>query len=346
MSGLDSSRVTEMIDSYGVRGLSIATLKQGEVFTEAFGVKNIELHDPVTEETLFNACSMSKLVTSLLVLLLVDREILSLDEDVNQKLKSWRVPDDNWTSREKVTLRMLLSHQSGIKDPLHSFGELDFHAGFPIIKDLLAGRTPYCQEAVEVRNEPGTTFEYSDAGFCIIQQLIEDVCKELFEEVMKQEVFIPLQMMKSRYVRVKSELLESPFSLGYDKDGQEVTNSIYPYPAAAGLWTTPSELMTILIEIMDSIHGKGKLGLSPNFIKEMFTPQGEEWIGLGVFIEGKSSDVEMSSLGWGKGFQSMLVAYPLLRTGVVMMTNTDLGVHQMKGLLGDIYKIKKGNLIT
>ena len=109
---------------------------------------------------------------------------------------------------------------------------------------------------------------------------------------------------------------------------------VYPYPAAAGLWTTSSDLALLVIDVMSALKKESKVGISANQVNEMITPQGcKEWTGLGVFLDGE----EVSSLGWGVGFQCMLVAYPRLGSGLIIMTNTDQGVHQLEGIIGEVY---------
>lgn len=206
--------------------------------------------------------------------------------------------------------------------------------------ELLEGRTPYCKERIEVKYEPDSDFQYSDAGFCIIQQLIEDVCGKPFEVLMDELIFEPLHMKNSTFEQITFTVSRGQFSCGHNKKGEVVSSEypIYPYPAASGLWTTPTDLATLVIEVMNFLKGKSKMGLSESKAKELITSQGcKEWTGLGVFLDGSGQEIEFSSLGWGIGFQCMFVAYPYIETGVVMMTNTDLGVHQMKGIIGEIF---------
>jgi hypothetical protein len=95
----------------------------------------------------------------------------------------------------------------------------------------------------------------------------------------------------------------------------------------------------LVIEIVNYLKGSGKLGLPQRMIKKMITSQGcSQWAGLGVFLANSGQDLEISSLGWGVGFQCMMIAYPYLGTGAVIMTNSDLGVHQTKGLIREIVK--------
>src|SRR5699024_11819555 len=114
---------------------------------------------------------------------------------------------------------------------------------------------------------------------------------------------------------------------------------IYPYPAASGLWTTSVDLAEIVLELMHAKKGESRIGISEGLAKEMITPQkGKSWAGLGVFLEGSGIDVEITSLGWGVGFQSMMAAFPYLEKAAVIMTNAELGVHQLEGIIGEIYK--------
>ncbi|ANC77461.1 penicillin-binding protein [Fictibacillus phosphorivorans] len=334
--------IKKLMEDYQVAGLSIAEIDGGHIkSTDCFGVLENGTDKQVESDSIFSACSISKFLTSILVMKLTEQGILDLDEDVNEKLSSWRVPYNELNGNKKVTLRNLLSHQSGIIDPEGSFTELNLIIGNPSIVELLKGTTPYCKDPIEIKYEPETDFHYSDAGFCIIQQLIEDVMRKPFQDVMNELIFQPLHMKESTYKLPISEEEKKNVSCGHDKRGDVVDERypIYPYPAASGLWTTPSDLASLVIELMSSLRGESNLNLSRKKALEVMTPQGcKEWTGLGAFLDKNDKGIEISSLGWGVGFQCLLVAYPYLKSGLVIMTNTDLGVHQLKGIIGDIYK--------
>lgn len=331
----------ERMDYYKVPGLSMAVIDKGQVSTtECFGILEAGTNKNVDINTIFSAASISKFLTSILVMKLSEQRILDLDEDVNKRLTSWKVPENELTKNKKVTLRKLFSHQAGIIDPEGSFTEFTLTNGTPSMAELLEGRTPYCSAPIEVRYEPESNFQYSDAGFCIIQQLIEDVTRLPYKQVMNEHVFLPLNMKNSTLETTIPEAKSEWFSSGHNKSGKLVDGKypIYPYPAAAGLWTTPSDLAILVIELMNALKGESSIGLSASIAKEMISSQGvREWTGLGVFLDGSDEEIEISSLGWGVGFQCMMVAYPHLEKGVVIMTNIDLGVHQLKGIIGEIY---------
>ncbi len=127
---------------------------------------------------------------------------------------------------------------------------------------------------------------------------------------MKEEIFELLKMKNSLY-EVEKSVLEN-YAYGHNKNGEIVDGfPIYPYHAASGLWTTPTDLALLVIELIQSLKGKGKLGISSGKCEEMVCSQGNtEWSGLGLFLNHTAQEVEISSLGCGVGYQCMLVAYP------------------------------------
>jgi CubicO group peptidase (beta-lactamase class C family) len=339
--GLNNINIKERMEHYNVTGLGITLIDNAQIsMAEHYGLLEAGTTRNVNSNSIFNACSISKFLTGILVMKLTELGLLDLDEDINKKLKSWKVPDNEFTKNKRVTLRNLLSHQSGIIDPENSFTELNSNDGIPSMVEILEGKTPYCKVPIEVRYEPGSDFQYSDAGFCIIQELIEDVTGKSFEEVINELIFQPLKMDNSTLTITISEEKSESLSCGHNNSGESVDGkyTIYPYPAASGLWTTPSDLSILVIEVLNSLKGKSTIGLSVSKAKEMITSQGcKEWTGLGMFLDGSERELEISSLGWGVGFQCMMVAYPYLETGLIILTNTDLGVHQLKGIIGEVY---------
>ncbi|MGG4264721.1 serine hydrolase domain-containing protein [Peribacillus simplex] len=339
---LKNINIEERMKHYNVQGLSITLLEGGEISgTENYGILEVESNRKTNEESIFSACSISKLLTGVLAMKLVEEGLLDLDDDVNESLVSWKVPENDLTKNKKVTLRNLLSHQSGIKDSEGSFPELHSKIGFPSMVEILEGQTPYSKTPIDVKCEPESEFHYSDAGFCIIQQLIEDVTEKPFHQVMNEQIFEPLGMENSQFNTAMLEVDRQNFSCGHNKNGELVGGKypIYPYPAASGLWTTSLNLAELVRELMKAVKGESKVGISESLAKEMITPQrGKRWTGLGVFLESSEKELEITSLGWGVGFQCMIVAFPYLEKGAVIMTNAELGVHQMEGIIGEIYK--------
>ncbi len=147
--------------------------------------------------------------------------------------------------------------------------------------------------------------------------------------------------MVNEFIFKPLEMEKNEFSCGHNKNGELVDGKypLYPYPAASGLWTTSLDLASFVLELMNALKGESKTGISESLAKEMITSQrGKSWTGLGVFLEGSDKELEISSKDWGVGFQCMMFAFPQLEKGAVIMTNAELGVHQLKGIIGEIYK--------
>jgi CubicO group peptidase (beta-lactamase class C family) len=338
---LTKINIKERMEYHNVIGLGYTVIYNAKItVAEQYGFLEAGTTKIVNANSIFSACSISKFLTGMLVMLLTEQGLFDLDEDINKKLKSWKVPGNKYTKNKKVTLRNLLCHQSGIIDPEGSFMELNINDGIPSMTDLLEGKTPYCNVPIQVSYEPESDFRYSDAGYCIVQLIIEDVTGKPFEKIIDEQIFQPLKMCDSSFPVTISEGNSYNYSCGHIKSGKLVDGkyTMYPYPAASGLWTTPKDLSTLLIELINTLNGKSKAGLSVSTVKEMISSQGcKEWTGLGIFLDESKGMLEVSSLGWGMGFQCMLVAYPYLETGLVIMTNTDLGVHQLKGIIGEVF---------
>lgn len=334
---LDVAYIEERMKHHRVPGCSIAWIEHGRLMdSKQFGTVATGSGQRVKADTRFNACSMSKFLTSVLVMKLVETGQVALDEPVNDRLVSWQLTDVA-SKRCEVTLRQVLRHESGIIDATESFGELDVTFGRPSMTALLNGDTPYHDGPVQVTGEPGQAFHYSDAGFCVIQLLIEDVMERPFADVMRDELFVPLGMHASGY---DLEVERVTFASGHYKHGHPVAPIIphYPYPAAAGLWTTTEDLSRVVVKLMEAVKGNSR-ELSAWAVEDMLSGSASnQFIGLGVFLDGEQERRELSSLGWGIGFQSMLVAYPYIGKSLIIMTNAELGVHQMDGLIGDIYR--------
>jgi CubicO group peptidase (beta-lactamase class C family) len=190
---------------YHVPGLSLACIHNGTVeWTQAFGAARAG-GGPVTAETLFQAGSISKSVTSLAVLRLVEQGKLNLDTDVSQYLRSWKLPTNRFTEQKKVTLRELLGHTAGAT--VHGFEGYSTGKKVPTLVQVLNGESPANSAPVTIDFVPGTNFRYSGGGYTIIQQILIDATGEPFPDLMQELVLQPLRMVHSTF--------NSPFLRNY-----------------------------------------------------------------------------------------------------------------------------------
>ncbi|MEM9931699.1 MAG: serine hydrolase domain-containing protein, partial [Bacteroidota bacterium] len=242
--GLDVPKynVEERLKELGIPGVSVAVFKDGEVeWAKGYGMADSAEQRPVTTETLFQAGSISKAVAALRALQLKEKGTLDVDANVNDYLTSWQLPDNEFTTKEKVTTRRILTHTAGLT--VHGFPGYPRKDAIPSIPDILDGKGN--TDPVRVFKKPGTPFRYSGGGYTIMQQMIADLEERPFANIMDEEVLRPLGMEVSTYQNPLPEQHHARAATGYHSDGSEVAGKwhVYPEMAAAGLWTTPSELI-------------------------------------------------------------------------------------------------------
>jgi CubicO group peptidase (beta-lactamase class C family) len=166
---------------YRVPGVSIAVIDNYQIeWSCGFGAIEAGSTKPVTSHTLFQAASISKSFSALGALLLVEQGKLSLDKDVNLRLRNWKVPDNRYTAGHPVTLRELLSHTAGTT--VGGFPGYPRDAQLPTLIQILDGVPPANTPPVRVDKQPGGGWRYSGGGYEIVQLLIDDVSGEAFPE--------------------------------------------------------------------------------------------------------------------------------------------------------------------
>lgn len=325
----------ERMERYHVPGVSVAVMDDGEiVWARGWGVADEETGRPVGPTTLFQAASISKPVAALTAMTFVEDGTLALDVPVNDYLTSWRVPDNDFTADSAVTLRGLLTHTAGLtvwgfpgyrKD--EPFGDAPMATNEQVLDGL--GNT----DPVRVYKTPGISWQYSGGGYTVMEQMLEDVTGRSFPEVARERVLEPAGMRLSTYAQPLPENRWDEAARGYRADGSEVEGEWHTYPeqAAAGLWTTPTELLTLSAHLRRILLDPERDGLvSPSTLEAMFKPhrEGEEGFnsyGLGFGIQREGDDITFGHGGANEGFRAQWVVYRDRGTGAVVMTNGDQG---------------------
>jgi len=320
---LSTTTLADRMAALHVPGVSVAVIRDGKIeWARGFGVTRVG-GSAVTPETLFQAASISKPVTALAVMHLAESGKLDLDADVNQYLKTWKVPPSSFTEKTKVTLRELLSHTAGMT--VHGFPGYASDAALPSAVQILNGEKPANTPAIRVDTIPGTNWRYSGGGFVITQVLLEDVTGRPFPKLMNDLVLAPIGMTRSTYEQPLPPNRMAEAAMPYHPDGQAVPGGphVYPEMAPAGLWTTPSDLARYAIEVQKALAGKSNAVLSAATARKMLSPGQNRW-GLGVETGGGAGHPYFKHGGANEGFQCDLVAYEN-GDGAVVMTNSDRG---------------------
>jgi CubicO group peptidase (beta-lactamase class C family) len=322
---------------YRVPGVSIAVIDEFEIkWARGHGVLEEGGAEPVTRDTLFQASSISKGVTAVAALRTVEEGLLQLDQDVNDILTAWQVPDEAGRPAEGVTLRRLLSHTAGLNDK----GLIGYLRGeeIPTLREMLDGASPAHNPPWRVQDEPGSIWRYSNGGYIVVTQILEDVTGRPFVEIAQEAVFEPVGMASSTYEHPLSTVYQRRAASAHGKWGQPIFGKWLTYPemGPSGLWTTPTDLARLAVELMLARAGRFERVISREMADLMLTSQTEgvpyepftftdplyaDW-GLGwqllklgrasYFVHGGDDP---------QGFQSILLAAPDRGWGVVVMTN-------------------------
>jgi CubicO group peptidase (beta-lactamase class C family) len=317
--------LAERMTNYKVPGVSIAVIQGGRIaWARGFGVKEAGKSDSVTPATLFQAASISKPVAATAMLRLVERGTLNLDTNVNRYLKSWKVPDNKFTTTEKVTLRRIVSHTAGLT--VHGFPGYATTDPIPTVVQVLDGVKPANTDPVRVDTTPGSIERYSGGGTTIMQQLLVDVTGKPFPALMQELVLGPVGMTSSIYEQPIPAARAPEAAHAHTRDGKPIPGGwhVYPEMAPAGLWTTPTDLLKWAIAITDARAGRSASLLSQGMTQQMLTAQKSE-VGLGPFVGGTGRNFHFGHGGANEGFHSQLVMYPELGVGAAVMTNGDGG---------------------
>jgi CubicO group peptidase (beta-lactamase class C family) len=317
--------LADLMKTYNAPGLSIAVVEKYKIVeAKGYGVIEVGSKTAVTTHTLYQAGSISKPVAATGALSLVEQGKLPLDDDVNLKLKTWQVPENEFTKTQKVTLRRLMSHTAGLT--VHGFPGYDRDDPLPTLVQVLNGEKPANTDPIRVDTVPGTQWRYSGGGVTIEQLLMTDVTGKAFPLLMRELVLDKIGMSDSSYEQPLPPTRAAMTAGGTNGDGTEVHGRwhVYPEMAAAGLWTTPTDLAKFAIEIALSKQGKSNLVLSQKITDEMLTPVMNQ-VALGFFLD-KENPGQFGHGGADEGFQALLTMNADTGNGIAIMVNSDNGI--------------------
>jgi CubicO group peptidase (beta-lactamase class C family) len=335
--------ILERMDHYKVPGVSMAFLNRGEiVWSRGYGYAYADSSSRVDAQTLFQAASISKPVAALAALAMVEEGKIGLDEDVNLYLEGWQVEENGYTEQEKVTLRRILSHSAGLT--VHGFAGYAAGEEIPDLVQILNGEAPANSGRIYPDTIPGSLYRYSGGGYTIMQKMLTDVSGKPFPELMDEYVLSRIGMESSTYVQPLPEDLYATASAGHLQNGEMIEGRwhIYPEMAAAGLWTTPTDLLKYAMEVQQSNMGTSNRILSQQMTAEMLTPQINNH-GLGPGTGGEDGQKTFGHGGSNAGFRCQLIAFVETGQGVAVMTNSDMGGYLMDEILRSFSRVYKWN---
>ena len=310
-------------------GASVAVIDHFDVaWARGVGKRTIGVANVVSQGTPFQAGSISKPVFALAVMKLVEAGSLDLDADVNDYLKSWKVPaNDGW--RPRLTLRQLLSHTAGTT--VHGFAGYPAAGPWPTMSQVLQGLPPANNQPIIVDLLPGMQVRYSGGGTTIAQQVVVDVTERSFPDLMRELVLAPLGMSASSFEQPSPAVLRGEAAMAHTWNAVQTPGGYHVYPemAAAGLWTTAADLASLGADLLRTLRGdSSRLGLRRETIADMLRPQlrnqkiDQDFAGLGWFCAGDGKEFRFGHGGMNEGFTAEMRLFPAVGQGAVVMLNS------------------------
>jgi len=298
-------------------GAAVALVEQGEVvWSKGYGYADRSSRRPVTPQTLFQAASVSKSLSALGVMILVEEGKVSLDTPVESYLTRWRLPASEF-DHDRVTVARLLSHTAGFS--VHGYPGYPPSRALPSLEESLS-------RGVRVKDRPGMGFDYSGGGFTVLQLMVEEVSGRDFSEYMGRSVLGPLGMERSTfdYRDIDDRDVATPYGIM----GRKLRRREFTALAAAGLYTSADDLARFVVALMDGGTNRIRVrGLvSPETIDIMFTPREEAGgiYGLGFFTTTLENGDEMVYHGGDNlGYHCVFALTPEKGAGMVFLSNSD-----------------------
>ena len=324
---LGALTISELMTRFNVPGVSVAVIRDFQIhWAKGYGIADIATGAPVNTETVFQAASISKPVAAMAVLRAVQDGLFTLDTDINKILTSWKLDGGQFTRDGPVTPRTLTSHTSGLGDGF-GFPGYDPTDSVPTVVQFLQGSKLSNVGVIFMERPPMTLMEYSGGGVTLMQQALSDARKRPFADIMRDDVLRPIGMTRSTYEQPLPESFDRNAARAPSREGKAMGAKwhVHPEQAAAGLWTTPSDLARFAIEVQRAALGQSNRVLSRTVVNEMLSPVGVGDYAVGFSIAKMGQGWYFSHGGSNWGFRAILLAHKVKGYGLAIMTNADQG---------------------
>jgi len=266
----DSLKIEQQLETYKLAGFSVVVFENYEiVYSKQFGVKSMSSGEKIDQNTAFSTASISKPITALLCFILEEKGLINLDEPIDNYLKRWHLPKSKFTENNSPTWKQFLNHTAGTTQD----GFEDYYEGdtIPTLKQSLLGQIPRYDKEIDFLFTPGTNWQYSGGGYTIVQMALEDALNKPIAVLAQEYIFSPLGLKNTTMIQPDEKGFLSNVALVHDKDGKVIKTGlpITPQVGPSGLWSTPTDLAKIAIEIQNALRNKNNKVISYNVAKKV-----------------------------------------------------------------------------
>lgn len=266
----DSLKVEQQLEKYKLPGVSLVVFENYKiVYSNQVGVKSTNSKEKLDVNTAFSTASITKPITALLCHILEEKGLINLDEPIDKYLKRWHLPKSKFTENNSPTWKQFFNHTSGTNQG----GFSDYYEGdvIPTIKQSLLGQIPRYDKEIEFLFTPGTSFEYSGGGYVIVQMALEDTLNKSIAELAQEHLFSPLGLTNTTMIQPNEKGFPTNVASVHDKDGKVIKTGlpITPQIGASGVWSTPTDLAKLSIEIQNALRNKNNKVISHQVAKKV-----------------------------------------------------------------------------
>lgn len=266
----DSLKIDPQLEKYKLAGFSVVVFENYEiVYSKQFGVKSVNSKEKIDQNTAFSTASIAKPITALLCHILEEKGLLNLDDPIDNYLKRWHLPKSKFTENASPTWKQFLNHTAGTTQD----GFEDHYEGqkIPTLTQSLLGQIPRYDKEIEFIFTPGTDWQYSGGGYSIVQMALEDTFDKSIAALADEYIFSPLGLKNTTMIQPNEAGFLKNVALVHDKDGNVIKTGlpITPQVGPSGLWSTPTDLALIAIEMQNALRNKNNKVISHAVAKKV-----------------------------------------------------------------------------
>jgi len=327
------SIVINKMNQYNIPGLSIGIVKNDSIiYAKGYGVKSINNKIAVSKNSIFHTASISKLFTALAIVQLEKEQRLNINDKLLKIIPELNYQDDRV---EKITIKTLLNHTSGIPD-IRNYHWKNNNQSDNSLEEFVLGLN------LKLESEPFSEYHYSNLGYNILGYVIEKVSRTTFDDYLKENILNSSGMYNSdfRFFKIPDSLKLSPHSKNWISKNIYARET-YPYTRehapSSTLNSSANELSKWMVSFLKTLDNTD----SENYYSKMLKPtfSSYPYIGLGFQISTIDSKTTVGHYGGDKGFRSYLLMIPEEKIGLVLLANCDYEEDFRQEIIHSIVKL-------
>ena len=318
------SSITSKMSEYKIPALSLAVINQGKIeWADIYQNTNFVEQQNLDSASIFQAASLSKPVTFLAALRIHAAGEIDLDNNIQDYLKDFVLPQGKQTEDNPVTFRNIFSHTSGISSG--GYQGYDRTISMPSDLDILQGNEGVNTPAIEVVTPPNERIAYSGGAYTLAELALQDICHDEFSKIMQKWILEPSGMKNSEFTQPLPSSKSNRVAKGHVQSGEVIDGGWrnYPEQAAAGLWSNATDMAKFLIEIYNAYQGKNSI-FSQSDIKSILN-QERDGQAYGFIVNRVEDDISITHYGGNTGYRTGMTISLTSGKGLVYMINSDNG---------------------